>query len=90
MYALDIPVSQTRHALREKFESFRDINDVKVVDILLHKSRVDFQETMNGWKQAPHIKGILLESRQRPPQTFLQKFYKGMVLFITGCRMMLI
>ncbi|KAI0052409.1 hypothetical protein FA95DRAFT_1601784 [Auriscalpium vulgare] len=77
LYALNIPASEIRTAIRQRFEKNRYITDPKVVDILIQKSRVEYQETMNCWKQEPHILGILLESRERSPRSFLEKFYEG-------------
>jgi NADH dehydrogenase (ubiquinone) 1 alpha subcomplex subunit 6 len=45
--------------------------------VLVLKSRQEYQETMNGWKQTDHIMGIMLENREQPQKTFLQKFYEG-------------
>jgi hypothetical protein len=32
---------------------------------------------VNFWKQEPHVLGPLLNNRDRPHRTFLQKFYEG-------------
>ncbi|KZS89410.1 NdufA6 NADH-ubiquinone oxidoreductase 14.8 kDa subunit [Sistotremastrum niveocremeum HHB9708] len=74
----EITPSELRHKFRQSFESqVRGIEDVKVADVWLHKMRVDYQETMNCWKQTPHVMGILLAEKPRHQQTFLQKFYTG-------------
>ena len=36
---------------RADFEKYRHISDLSVIDLLLFKSRQDYQETMNCWKQ---------------------------------------
>ena len=60
------------------------MTDPKAIDVLVLKDRQDYQETMNCWKQIDHVMGILLEPRQRPQRTFLQKFYEGaFVLAVT-------
>jgi len=76
-YALDVSPTQLRHAIRMRFETNRTVSDVRTIDMLLLKSRQEFQETMNMWKQPDHIYGILLQPKERPPQTFLQRFYEG-------------
>ncbi|KAJ7222382.1 NdufA6 NADH-ubiquinone oxidoreductase 14.8 kDa subunit [Mycena pura] len=76
-YALDVSPTQLRHAIRMRFETHRSVTDVRAIDLLLLKSRQEFQETMNMWKQPDHIYGILLQPKERPPQTFLQRFYEG-------------
>ena len=58
----------------------RHVTDPKVIDVLIHKSRVEWQEALNAWKQEPHVLGILLEPKTRPPRTFLQHFYEGELL----------
>jgi NADH dehydrogenase (ubiquinone) 1 alpha subcomplex subunit 6 len=78
LYSLDVPPSAVREVIRQRFERNRHLTDPNVIDILLHKSRVEYQETMNFWKQEPHVLGPLLNShRERPHRTFLQKFFEG-------------
>jgi len=77
MYALDAPPSQIRHFIRERFEANRHVDDLHVIDRLLHQSRVNYQEAMNGWLPSSHVKGLLLESKLREQKTFLQKFFAG-------------
>ncbi|KAJ7042885.1 hypothetical protein C8F04DRAFT_1229602 [Mycena alexandri] len=76
-YALDVSPMQLRHAIRMRFEANRNVTDLRAIDVLLLKSRQDFQETLNMWKQPDHIYGILLKPKERPSRTFLQKFYEG-------------
>lgn len=54
------------------------MTDQRAIDVLVHKSRLEFQETMNLWKQNDHVLGILLaDEGPKEPKTFLQKFYEG-------------
>ncbi|KAJ7456937.1 NdufA6 NADH-ubiquinone oxidoreductase 14.8 kDa subunit [Mycena latifolia] len=76
-YALDVSPTQLRHAIRMRFEANRNVTDLRAIDVLLLKSRQEFQETLNMWKQPDHIYGILLKRKERPSRTFLQKFYEG-------------
>ncbi|KAJ7271013.1 NdufA6 NADH-ubiquinone oxidoreductase 14.8 kDa subunit [Mycena rebaudengoi] len=76
-YALDVSPTQLRHAIRMRFEANRNITDVRAIDVLLLKSRQEYQETLNMWKQPDHIYGIMLKPKERPTRTFLQKFYEG-------------
>lgn len=55
MYVLDLAPSTVRAKFREKFEENRHIKDLAVMDLLLFKGRIEYQETMNGWKQTPHV-----------------------------------
>ncbi|KIM41823.1 hypothetical protein M413DRAFT_18755 [Hebeloma cylindrosporum] len=77
LYALSVSPAYVRHAIRQKFEKFHEVTDPRAIDVLLLKGRQDYQETMNCWKQTDHVLGILLESKERPNKTFLQKFYEG-------------
>jgi NADH dehydrogenase (ubiquinone) 1 alpha subcomplex subunit 6 len=82
LYALDVPPSAVRAAIRQRFEKNRYVSDPKLVDILIHKSRQEYQEAVNFWKQEPHVLGPFLTNRARPHRTFLQKFFEG-VWFIS-------
>lgn len=81
MYALNVTPAYVRHCIRKKFEENRYVSDTRVIDFLVLKGRQEYQETMNCWKQYDHIMGILLESKERPQRSFLQKFYEGMCYF---------
>lgn len=55
LYALDVPPSKVRAKIRTWFEANKNIKDLAVLDVLLHKGHVEYQETMNAWKQNPHV-----------------------------------
>ncbi|TRM63269.1 hypothetical protein BD626DRAFT_457523 [Schizophyllum amplum] len=76
-YELNIPVSAARYALRQRFEYNRYVTDPKAIDVLITKSQMEFQETMNHWKMRDHVLGILLRPQQRPQKSFMQKFIEG-------------
>jgi len=77
MYALDLPPSVIRHTIREKFEHNRHVDDLQVIDRLIHQSRSDYQEALNGWLPSTHVRSVFLQSKHREPKTFLQKFFEG-------------
>ncbi|PWO01285.1 NADH dehydrogenase, alpha subcomplex, subunit 6 [Tilletiopsis washingtonensis] len=78
LYALDVPPSVVRAKLRQKFEAHRHVRDIAVLDVMLFKAHIEYQETMNAWKQVPHIMRWFAEEEAAPtPQTFLEKFYAG-------------
>jgi hypothetical protein len=77
LYSLDVPPSAVRAVIRHRFEKNRYVSDAKLIDILIHKSRQDYQEAVNFWKQEPHVLGPLLSNRDRPHRTFMQKFLEG-------------
>ena len=80
MYSLDVSPAYFRHAIRQRFERNRHVTDKRAIDVLLLKSKQDYQETMNLWKLTDHVASILLEQpkgQQREGRTFLQRFYEG-------------
>ena len=50
LYALNISPSMIRVKKRADFERHREISDLNVIDMLIFKSRQEYQETMNCWK----------------------------------------
>jgi len=77
IHALTIPPSLIRSRIRAEFERHRYVEDPAVIDILVLKSRQDFQEVMNAWQQESHVLGVLLKDKTKEPKSFLQKFYEG-------------
>ncbi|KAF8578893.1 NdufA6 NADH-ubiquinone oxidoreductase 14.8 kDa subunit [Ramaria rubella] len=77
LYGLTVTPTLIRQRMREEFERNRYVDDIRVIDRLALKWQQEYQETMNCWKQEPHILGMLLQPKDRPRETFLQKFYKG-------------
>jgi len=77
IHALTVSPSLIRSRIRTEFERHRYVNDPAVIDVLIHKSRSDFQESMNAWAQESHILGVLLKDKTKESKTFLQKFYEG-------------
>ncbi|KAL0576235.1 ndufa6 NADH-ubiquinone oxidoreductase subunit [Marasmius crinis-equi] len=77
IYSLNMSPAFVRHQIRKKFERNRDVTDLRAIEVLIHKSRLEYQETINIWKMPDHVTGLLLNEKARPPKTFLQKFYEG-------------
>jgi NADH dehydrogenase (ubiquinone) 1 alpha subcomplex subunit 6 len=79
LYALNISPTYFRHAIRQRFEANRSVTDPKVVDVLIAKERMEYQETMNCWKMNDQLLGVFVQKDGgRPVEgTFLQKFYQG-------------
>ena len=55
------------------------MNDPKIIDVLIAKERMEYQETMNCWKMNDQLLGGLIQGDGGKPVegTFLQKFYQG-------------
>ncbi|KAF8626025.1 hypothetical protein AX15_005115 [Amanita polypyramis BW_CC] len=77
LYALNVSPALIRHSIRERFEKNRYVTDLRAIDVLLSKGRMEYQETLNCWKQMDHIEGILLAPQHRPQRSFMQKFLEG-------------
>ncbi|KAF8346660.1 hypothetical protein F5887DRAFT_960170 [Amanita rubescens] len=77
LYALNSSPAHIRHSIRERFEKNRYVTDLRAIDVLLLKSRQEYQETLNCWKQKDHIEGIFLAPQHRPQKTFMEKFFEG-------------
>ncbi|KAH8829348.1 NdufA6 NADH-ubiquinone oxidoreductase 14.8 kDa subunit [Flagelloscypha sp. PMI_526] len=78
VYTLSCTPSEFRHAVRARFERNR-YADPRTVDILLHKSRAEYQEMINFWKQRDHVLNWLTRSftDQKTEKTFMQQFLEG-------------
>ncbi|TKA28914.1 hypothetical protein B0A50_03325 [Salinomyces thailandicus] len=77
MYSLNMPVSAIRTKIRQEFERHRFVAQIKTVDVLLFNSHSEFQETLNYWKQLPHVlKYFRAEEDPKAslPKNFIQGF----------------
>jgi NADH dehydrogenase (ubiquinone) 1 alpha subcomplex subunit 6 len=77
MYSLNLPVSALRTKMRQEFERHRYVAQTPTVDVLLAKSDMEFQETMNYWKQLSHVLKYFTTDepeRARLPSSFMQGF----------------
>ncbi|KAK1927417.1 hypothetical protein DB88DRAFT_477947 [Papiliotrema laurentii] len=78
LYALSVPPSMVRLKIRQDFERNKYVDNLDVINMLLLKNQQEYQETMNGWKQEPHIMHWFKPYEEAPvPTTFLDKFYSG-------------
>ena len=82
MYKLDITPRVVRARIRQEFEKNRFVRDLGIIDVLLFKSRTEFEETMNFWKQKSHVMRYFSNDAYATPkhtETYLDSFYKGRV-----------
>ncbi|KAI8381264.1 uncharacterized protein BYT42DRAFT_495048 [Radiomyces spectabilis] len=78
IHELNLPSAVVRAKIREEFEKNRYVEDIGVTDVLLAKGQMEYQETMNVWKQTNHIMNYFSKDEAAPkPTTFLEKFYEG-------------
>ncbi|KFY30068.1 hypothetical protein V493_02151 [Pseudogymnoascus sp. VKM F-4281 (FW-2241)] len=80
MYSLNISVGELRTKMREQFERHRYVKQLPVVDMLLFQSHAEYQETLNYWKQLPHILKYF-RAEEDPtahlPKDFMSGFLEG-------------
>lgn len=80
MYSLNKPVSEVRTKMRQEFERHRFVSQLSVVDMLLTQSHMEYQETLNYWKQLPHILKYFRQEENpsaRLPRDFMTGFLEG-------------
>lgn len=75
----DIPksVEQCREKMKAEFLKNKDIQDVRVIDMLVIKGQMELKETIKIWKQKGHIMRYWQESLEPKPTDFLSKFMAG-------------
>jgi len=78
LYLLDIDVAAIRSKIRQEFERHRYVKDLQTVDVLLAKNNAEYQETMNYWKQLPHI--LKYFRAEEDPQAHIPKTWMGSFL----------
>ncbi|KAI9782009.1 MAG: hypothetical protein M1816_002118 [Peltula sp. TS41687] len=80
MYGLNMPVSAIRTKIRQEFERHRYVNDIQVADQLIFQAHMEYQETLNYWKQLSHVLKYFRaeeDPRARLPRNFMTGFLEG-------------
>ena len=69
---------QVRDKIREEFTKHAHVQNVGIIDVLLAKGAMEFDETRNVWKQKTHVMRYFTDVHSLPPQQdFLTRFYQG-------------
>jgi len=80
MYSLNMPVSKIRTKVRQQFEKHRYVKQLNAVDVLLAQSNMEFQETLNYWKQLTQVMKYFRDEEDpnaRLPKNFISGFLEG-------------
>ena len=76
LYRLPARPSQLRDRIRDEFYRNSHVRDVRAVDYLVVKGKMELQETMEKWKQQHHIMGFIKhDTKVEQPTEFLAKFF---------------
>lgn len=81
MYDIDRPAPVIRTKIRQEFERNRYIQDINVANFAYAKGHMEYQETINFWKQQPHVLKYFQDeeaTQQKPkPNDFVSRFIRG-------------
>lgn len=81
IYEISYPVARIRTKIRQEFERHRYVEELSVRNILYAKGQMEYQETINYWKQQSHVLKFFLEEeavKGKPkPSTFVEKFLQN-------------
>ncbi|KAG5880360.1 hypothetical protein JTB14_025779 [Gonioctena quinquepunctata] len=75
----DIPksVAQCRTKLREEFTKYNNIQDIRLIDMMVIKGQMELKEVVNMWKQKGHIMTFFKDTVEPKPKDFMSKFFSG-------------
>jgi len=76
-HALDISVKQGRSKVREVFEQNRNVNDIRVIDMLVIKGTMELEETHKMWKQKTHVLRYFKHNEAPKQRDFMSRFHQG-------------
>jgi NADH dehydrogenase (ubiquinone) 1 alpha subcomplex subunit 6 len=80
LYLLEVQTPAVRAKIRQEFERNRYVQQLPVADMLIAKSNMEFQETMNYWKQMSQIMKYFRaeeDTRADVPRDFMTSFLEG-------------
>lgn len=82
LYELDMPTAAMRTKIRQEFERHRYVDSLAVLNIMYMKGQMEYQETINFWKQQSHVLKYFTEEQQYnnlKGQGFVDGFLRGTV-----------
>ena len=66
MYGLEQTVAEARHMLLLHFRKNAAVTDPRIVELMLARAQMEVEETMQQWKQKPHLMAILQPEAKMP------------------------
>lgn len=72
-----ITVKQMQSKVRELILANKDINDIRVIDMMVIRGQMELNDTVNKYKSQCHVLAYFNESVNPPPKDFLSKFLAG-------------
>lgn len=82
LYELEMSTSTLRTKIRQEFERHRFVDSLQVNNVLYMKGQMEYQETINFWKQQPHVLKYFEEDHSYNSITnnnFVQNFLRGSI-----------
>jgi len=82
-HMMDTPIAVARQKLKEEFLKNKDVTDIRVIDLLVVKGRMTFDEFHNYWAQNYNIYNYFdytdtqHKKTAEKNNTFLDNFYKS-------------
>ncbi|EDQ88799.1 uncharacterized protein MONBRDRAFT_37277 [Monosiga brevicollis MX1] len=79
LFRLDKTEEECRAKLKEKFLINKNVQDVRQIDMLVIKGKMELEETLKVWKQTTHVMRFFEDpqTNMNPPKPFMDKFLDG-------------
>ncbi|CAH3038599.1 NADH dehydrogenase [ubiquinone] 1 alpha subcomplex subunit 6 [Pocillopora verrucosa] len=76
-YQLEISTKTGRAKVREEFMKNAHVRDIRVIDMLVIKGKMELEETHKLWKQATHVMRYFKETQEPRKTEFMERFFDG-------------